>query len=462
VVKGNAADQPFYFIVTFWGAEFRRSFLQLCAASLLSPQNLPALARTRTSRFLVCTTQEDWDAISSDAVFQLLKRYADPILIKLQRPVPEFLRPVFREKMFRTSGSPLSNESLYQYQVSPLDVATPEAFHELQRIGSEIHVKLTVYHHYALRILFMSAGHKAAACLTHTDQAYGIFLAPDMVLSDGSLMHLNQLADQGKKVVMVSACRFSQEECIQEFEGRDLMKSGLPLVLPSEVLIEIVLGHLHPETECFEFDSPYFCDVATSAFWRACRDEGLLLHSFFWAPLLVSYREIEKHYAEYFDEGGTTDGKYIALHFNTQQDITPIYDSHDIFLASFTPRTEYYYPVKSHILKRLSYTKIGYKTYLLQKTLYGPMGDPVKRWLFSIPVRIHTGVVKSEAWAKCEQAASVVVNRALRHPSIFRKAMMRVHRAFEQGFRSFAVSCALYPVRMLPKPFRQFLRNLFR
>src|SRR5437868_15435617 len=87
------AERPFYFVDSFWGQEFRRHFLRLCVASLLSPGNLPALTGTRASRFLICTTLEDWAAISADPIFRLLASYTEPVFVELSLAAPDFLAP---------------------------------------------------------------------------------------------------------------------------------------------------------------------------------------------------------------------------------------------------------------------------------------------------------------------------------------------------------------------------------
>ncbi|MGE0474496.1 MAG: hypothetical protein AB7P17_12755 [Nitrospirales bacterium] len=410
--------RPFYYIVAFWGSTYRRHFLQLCLPSLLAPGNIPFLLGKRPSRFLISTTHQDWAALSTDPLFSRLQTFVEPVFLELRREVPDFLKTVVQEKMRRSSSESIERNRSVDCPLSPLDIATPEVFEELQALGREMGVELTDHHHYAVRILFMSAGHKAAASQAHHDQAYGIFLAPDMVLSDGAVAHLHQLAQSGKKVVMVSACRFSLEDGIREFHNSGLMASAEALILPPRKLVEMVFGCLHPETACFEFDSPLFSNPATSAFWKVSGDEGVLLHSFFWAPLLVDYVGIDRHHGDYFDAGGTTDGKYIAMHFDFNRDVSPVTDSDEIFLASFTPRGEYAYSVRAGILKQIPGLRMHYKTFLIRRTLYGPMGDPMKRSLYRWPVRLHSQSLSLE-WKEVEQRADQIVKRALKVPGVW-------------------------------------------
>ena len=77
-----ALDRPFYFIVVLWGERFRDSFLDFCLASALSPGNIPALQKSRRSKYLITTrpkTGGDGDA----PMFRLLKSFLEPVYIEI-------------------------------------------------------------------------------------------------------------------------------------------------------------------------------------------------------------------------------------------------------------------------------------------------------------------------------------------------------------------------------------------
>ena len=372
--------RPFYFVVSFWGAEFREHFLRLAAASILAPGNIPSLSNRDGSRFLICTTADDWAAIQRDPTFQLLASLIEPVFIELRRPAPDFLKPILREKRRRggdSSSRPGEREG--EFNIAPNDVLTGPAYAEMEQIGREIGHELTVHHHYALRIFFMSNGHKAGACRAFSDNANAVFLAPDFVTSDGTVIELERLVREGHKVVLTTSLRFAQDECLAAFSAAGLMEPGKPMVLSPRYLVSTMFKYMHPETACFEFDSPYFCDTATSSLWRVPGDDGVLLHNLNFYPLLVNYSGLTHHQAEYFDIGGTIDGKYIAMHFDPNREVTVVTDSDRLMLASFTRQSEYYFPVTTSWRKTWSWFGAAYKTGLIRRTLYSPMGDPVKR-----------------------------------------------------------------------------------
>jgi len=454
--------RPFYFIVSFWGAEFREHFLRLSVASLLAPGNLPSLTNRRDSRFFICTTRGDWDAIQDDPTFRLLASYIEPVFIELKRSAPDFLKPILLEKRRREGVAAQQaggqNDGLC---ITPDDVLAPDAYSELQRIGQEIGCELTAAHHYALRIFFMSNGHKTGACRAFSDHANAVFLGPDLITSDGAIIELERLVREGHKVVLTATLRFSQDECLAAFTNEGLMEPGKPMVLAPRFLVATVFKHMHPETACFEFNSPYFCDTATSALWRVPGDDGVLLHNLNFYPLLVNYSGVTRHQAEYFDGGGTIDGKYIALHFDPERDITVVADSDRLMLASFTRRSEYYYPLTTGWRKTLPWFGTAYKTGLIRRTLYSPMGDPVKRQFYTVPIHLHSNPL-TPAWTQVERRAARVASQAVARPALV-DLMLGLHPLLAAGtwtgIRSRVWSLAASLAARLPECQRNKLKS---
>src|SRR6266496_4540043 len=74
---------PFYFIVTFWGQRYREWFCRFPLASLLSCKNIPALKNKNESRFLICTTFNDWEALQVERNFRRLTDYITPVFFEI-------------------------------------------------------------------------------------------------------------------------------------------------------------------------------------------------------------------------------------------------------------------------------------------------------------------------------------------------------------------------------------------
>lgn len=342
---------PFYFIVIMWGREHRIYFLRLCLASLLSPGNIPSLDRNGGHKMLIVTTKQDWKAIQGHPTFELMKRYIDPLFIEMKRPGPD-----------------------------------------------------------DSKMLAMSGGHKSASTRAFDDKAMGVYLTPDLVLSDGSVATLDRRSRDGAKVIMCAAVRFSWEGCIPEMRRRFDVRPGAPLTLPPRDLCDVALNHLHTETVRYKWDTSYFVNMPIVCIWDAPGDEGVVVHSFSWAPLLVNYAALESHDTRTFDDW-TLDGDYIYRNFPNHEDVYVVNDSDEVMLVSFTRESELHFKLKRHILKVGPWaTRV--KALLLRRLFFSNIMDPLKRDLFPIPVRWHRSGV-SDGWAAVEARAEALVKLSI-------------------------------------------------
>jgi len=337
---------PFYFICVFWGAEFRNLFQNFCLASLLSPRNIPALGNGSANRFIVCTTIEDWDALRQTAEYQLLSGVIEPLFIEIPPPEPE-----------------------------------------------------------ANKYLVMSAGHRLAAERAFRDGAYGVFLTPDLVLSDGSVMELRRRAEDGAKVVLVAAIRFTSEGCLPALEELRDPNAEAPLTLPARTLMAIALRNLHPETLRYDWDANSFAALPFSVFWRVAGGHDILLHSFSWAPLLIDYTALASHDVTTF-ENWTLDGDYVYRNFPDQNQVHVITDSDEIALVSFTGMDDMPGPASDHHADGNRYIKwpvIGrlHRIWRLHFIYHGGGMDELKQRIFRIGVRLHADD-PSPAWQATE------------------------------------------------------------
>ena len=413
----------FHFIASFWGEAFRDYYLRLSLGSLLAPGNLPSLTDKANARLAVCTTPEDWQALQDDPTFLMATAHVEAVFHELRRPVPEFLRPAMSEEA-RRKGSPVPGEDRPWDEVSigPRDVLMDGAFKRYQALGREIGAPLDTHHHYALRIMFMSNGHMRGADAAFQAGGCAVFLGPDLIMADGTVKELERIVASGRKVVQTATLRFDQEKCLDIFRRKGWLEPGAVLAMEPREMVATVFPHMHPETACFEYDSPLFCDTATSSMWRVPGDEGILLHNLNYYPLLINFDGIEQHQSDYLDIGGTIDGKYVALHVTGMDAIEVIDDSDRLMLASFTPSEEYYYPIRDHLLKRLPVVRDIYKIHQLRRTLFGPVGDPVKRMLYTRPLRLHSREI-GDAWSKVEARAGAVAKAAVTPPGFLERLL---------------------------------------
>ena len=385
---------PFYLVVVFWGTEHRNYFLRFLIPSLLSPGNLHSLPRTTRHRFLIVTTTQDWTALQSHPAYQELACLIEPVFLEL--PAPD-------------DG--------------------------------------------ANKYLVMSDGHKLATTKVFTDRAYGVFVTPDLVLSDGSIATLQRLALAGKKVVLCAAMRFTTEGCVPEVEAfRETSPAG-PLGLPPRSLAAIALRNMHDETLRYDWDAPFFADSPYSCFWRVPGEEGIVLHSFSWAPLLVSYGDLIEHSTDTFNHW-TMDGDYIFRNFPEERDIHVVCDSDEIMLVSFTgaddrpgflapdaltPRWYNVWPLISHF----------WKVDRLRRVRMSPGMDPLKRRIFRLAVRIHASKANSATWQKTESRAAKIIAHASAPATLFEKILGQLIQYVRDGrvwpFNLLYTACAIVP-----------------
>ena len=343
-------DRPFYFIVVLWGAAFRKYFLDYCVASLLSPGNLPALNTSTPSKFLIATRPEDWAAMAETKIFQSLKRYVEPVFIEIPPCPPD-------------------------------------------RSGCQ----------------HMGTGHRLACEMAHRDRAYAAVLTPDSMLSDGSVAHLQELARNGAELVLTAALRFGEEPFLAHLrlEGvlpdEDRANTGTPLVITGRQMVYAAVNGFHTETLAYEWDAPGVLLISPAAWWRVPGEDGIVLHSLSWAPLLLDYAAVGDHDISTFDQW-TLDGDYL---FNNSENMKKLYvveDSDDLFLASWAPLAE-----RPLAKTRVPFEKL-FAGYFFQRSFQSGFFDPLKRKVFFRPVRWHSKALNDQ-WDIVEHRAM----RQLRH-----------------------------------------------
>ena len=347
-------DRAFYFIVVLWGARFCKYFLEFCLASALSPGNLPALKSSRRSKFLIATRPDDWAAMRLSPMFQLLERFAEPVYIEIPPCPPE-------------------------------------------RSGCQ----------------HMGIGHRMACELAYRDKAYAVVLTPDCMISDGSVARLQQLAESGAELVLTAALRFGEEPFLGHLREMGSLPPGnndtaAPISITGRQMAHAAINGFHSETLAYEWDAPGLMVISPAAWWRVPDEDGIVLHSLSWAPLLLDYAAVGVHDTSTFDQW-TLDGDYLFNNSGNMKKIHVVQDSDEIFLASWGPLAER--PVKK--------TRFPFDNRLaghfFKQSFYSAFFDPLKRRLFFLPVRWHSRPLNAK-WAVVEQRADAVLRRWVEPP----------------------------------------------
>ena len=348
-IEKARALRPFYFIVVCWGERYTDFLLNFCIAALLSPNNIPALLNRGKNKFLIATTDEDWDRMQTRPIFKLLSEYVEPVKVLIQAP--------------------------------------PEG------LSACIH---------------MGLGHKLTTQMAFEANAYAVLLTPDLMVSDGTIAAAQRHAVDGIQVVLTAALRFGEEPLFKHLEALGIIsadqsysKNAAPLTGTGRQFVSAGIRSFHSETLRYEWDSPYF-SVFPVACWRHVPNtDGILVHCLSWAPLLVDYDAVDNHDSSVMDNW-TIDGDYVYRNFGDSSKVYVVQDSDEMMLISWapladreqslSPKKRFKFPIVGNILKGL----------VLSDTYDSKSFDPLKRKIFFTPVRWHVSDL-NDRWSNFEK-----------------------------------------------------------
>lgn len=349
---GNAGA-PTFIGLTFWGEEYRRYFLDYCLASLMSPNNVPAIRNKRDARFLIATTQDDWDAMQTEPIFIAAREHIGIELVR--HDVPGY-------------------------------------------VGNDT------------KMMVMSQGHKLLAQRMFEARAHGVIAYPDVIFADGAVKRIEQLAMSGYKVVLCIAVRFANEGLIDELKSGGFVERGKPLIIAAAELARLTLRHLHSEVVRLEFEAEFDDQAACSFFWVVAPGRDVLFQCTNWAPILIDYGSLHSHDDSTFDKW-TLDGDYVARNFTNTSDIYVVRDTSELFLSGFTAEAK----VSYRTIRILPYRFAPLRRFLKAARAHEYMGaynvlDPVKREGFRVPIRMRGGTASEAEWRDAEARGAKLVH----------------------------------------------------
>jgi hypothetical protein len=384
-------DRPFYFIVVVWGERFCDYLLEYCIPSLLAPGNAPALRTATPSKFLIATQPHDWERMRKTAIFKKMEQYLSPVYFEIP-PCPPNLS------------------------------------------GCE----------------HMGVGHKLCCELAFREKAYAIVLTPDAMLSDGTVAHLQSLASSGAELVLAAALRFGEEPFLGKLRNigaipaESRRQSGKSLAIDARTMVAAALdGGFHSETMSYEFDAPYFfAQLPSAVWWRVPGEDGIILHSLSWAPLLFDYNSVDKHDTSTL-ENWTIDGDYLYKNFGSLDTVRIIRDSDDAFLASWGPLSDRPRSLAPNRLFKLPFFGDFLKGYIFSDAFYGPVFDPLKRKIFFHSVFWHARPLNNK-WKQVDARLSRKLAKMLNKTSLSYKLTRAI---FLPPYRMAIASCSLWKHR---------------
>lgn len=337
--------RPFCFTVTLWGDRYRRYFTDWMLPSLMAPHNLPYLNGRRPAHLVIACPPEDAKEIAKTPIFEdALHHGATAYFIPIPYP--------------------------------------PEG--------------VTAWKH-------MGVGHMLATQKIAELNGYGIMLTPDLIVSNGIVAMLDAQANTGKTVVLAPALRFAEEPLLKL-----LLDNGaqpcFPMAVDPVSLCGFALQSLHPENVSYKWDAPHVPQPPAAEWWPA--PGGIVLHCLSWAPLLLDYAALHAAHDQTTLERWTMDGDYVFQNWGDQGDkLHVLWDSDEGFIASFTPIREGPQPIDNSALFNPKRHGELVKGAVLRQWLLSKNFDPLKRRLFSRPVRWHAAPIEDAVWKRIEAKA---------------------------------------------------------
>ena len=333
--------KPIYFYNVFWGETYRESFLRECASSLLAPNNLPSLKPNPKNRYIIATTQDDWKAMVNDEVFIQLNKYIQTEFVEMPKD----------EKTKRNAS-----------------------------------------------LLYMSAGHKLLTNIMFSRRVWGIQTTPDSIFNDGFVSYIQTQMTKGKMLVLCPVSRFEKEGVIKEINAGS-WRQGTVLNLSSREAVRIALNNMHSECLAANFDCNYFWTSPVYTWWNVPGQEGVIMHSMSWSPILMPYFALQ-HHDDSSLQDWTIDGNYIYSNFYRYKDKIAIADdSDDAFILSVTPEKQSPVPNKSKgkvLSSRVVKCGLIRRLYFDQEVI-----DQLKREIYLQPIKWHSRpIANNPDWKK--------------------------------------------------------------
>ena len=288
-------NRPFHFMVPFWGERYRNYFIDLFLPSLLAPNNLRLLQAKDGHKFFIAAPREDWEAIKDLPIMSRARRHVEPSWVEV-------------------SSQP----------------------HE--QTGSE-------HERYAAVLRHMKTCLRTVLDAGYHPRAYGSFHLPDTVFSDGMVASLLASVHRGDRLVVCPALRQSEEGVLAEIDELGLWShnpaasiTARELTLMPRRAADMAVRHLHPEVLIFEEGALGQPATPPFRYWRVPEGRGILLNTFFVAPVLMDYSGFSPDHTRCLDHD-SFENAYISANFGDSAVIRIVEDSDDFVMLSLTPKS---------------------------------------------------------------------------------------------------------------------------
>jgi hypothetical protein len=192
---------------------------------------------------------------------------------------------------------------------------------------------------------------------------------------------------------------------------------------------------MHSETRTYEWEAPYFNPVPAAAWWRVPGEDGIVVHSLSWAPLLFDFASVAEHDTSTFDKW-TFDGDYVYRNLSTIKRVHLVLDSDEMFLASWGPSADRRHDLSAQ--RQLTRPFIGghFKRQQFKAAFYSGIFDPFKQQIFFHPARWHADKLTAQ-WSRIERRAARLLRSCVAPPT----SALELHEKSKPAFIDRAFNC---------------------
>jgi len=217
-----------HFITPVWGEAHTKCFAEVCLPTLLAPGNIPSLSNAERCVYNIYTSPDDQRVIEHSVAYKRLVQY----LQVLFHPLPA----------------------------------------EVDKITNRYFVQSDCYRN------GITAADKVGAAM--------IFLNADVIVADGGIRALLDIAKSGKRAILAMGVRLIKENIVPYLLEHYRSKDGSVISITPRELVAVALPNLHPisKTHLYHGEGEGFNPAGL--FWRV-GDQGILARCFHLHPVMV-------------------------------------------------------------------------------------------------------------------------------------------------------------------------------
>jgi len=347
--------RPLYLMVSFWGEKFRSYFTSYCLPSLLSPRNLGLLNSKDGHKFLIATTDADWEALRQQPIFAELEKHVEPVFLNIGFPEDDTIASKFEHMTFT---------------------------------------------------------HRLLVETAHQRRALVCQIMPDTMYTDGTIATVIRYAEQGWHAVLAVAIRLAEEKLFPPLGAGGFVpvtssEAPLCITLPPRQVAKIAARSMFYDNLVNDWDAADFSRYPGFCFWRVPGTDDLLIHSFYFAYLLIDFSVVEVNDTKSFEAGQSIENTWLSDNFPDPSKVKVPQDSDEAILLSWTPSPDPIPPRRPRALLRIPGLATIWKGWRLRAywTLHAAAGDVQKTNNFRHPIHWHAGELTGPEWQRTEARA---------------------------------------------------------